>query len=194
MFPFAVLSPRGNRFLIFHLPLPVAFGWSQLRAQPAAPQPTALLLCFSYCQPELGKIPPILPKKTPPCRNQINKSGRFSRTWGRVPFICLLLCRFASVTRGCSPPALPWHRAELLCLASADTKVIAQSRDSQNHGLKEKPRVPWALLRNGARWHKKLPGLVLGAYTFWCRAATALTVLLELDEVQSHTNRPANES
>lgn len=42
--------------------------------------------------------------------------------------------------------------------------------------------------------HKKLPGLVLGAYTFWCRAATALTVLLELDEVQSHANRPANES
>lgn len=58
MFPFAVLSPRGNRFLIFHLPLPVAFGWSQLQAQPAAPQPTALLLCFSYCQPELGKTPP----------------------------------------------------------------------------------------------------------------------------------------
>lgn len=173
-----------------HLPPPSARGLWVVSAPSTTSSSTA------HCPAALFLLLPARIGQNPPCQNQINKSGRFSRTWGRVPFICLLLCRFASVTRGCSPPALPWHRAELLCLASADTKVIAQSRDSRNHGLKEKPQVPWALLRNGARWQgtKKLPGLVLGAYTLWCRAATALTVLLELDEVQSHANRPANES
>lgn len=54
--------------------------------------------------------------------------------------------------------------------------------------------VGFAEKRGEVAGHKKLPGLVLGAYAFWCRAATALAVLLELEEAQSHANRPANES